>query len=148
VPEHGQQHPEAHQQQRPGEDGYHGPGRLGRQADVHRVQGIAGGHGREQEDEACPHVAAGPQAGGAQRQRGGTGHDQHRVEDDRVQPGQFSGDAGIQCDLMDALVGQHEGGPSHQHHPGDDRGERGRAQARAGFGRPGLGHRGIVARLH
>jgi hypothetical protein len=145
VPQHHQPDAEAQQEQDPRDDGDGGPGGLAGQVNAGRVQGVADGHRAHDEQQAHPHVGLGSPACGARGQHGGAGDDQHRVEHQRVEPGQPRSHPGLERDVVDAGIGEQEGGQGHQYHAGDDGGERGQPEPEMRIVRPGPTGDGIIA---
>ena len=122
VPEHGQPQAEAEDGQRQREGG-DDPGRdLVGQLKVHGVVSGRRPDQRPGHENRKPHVAARPPARLAQGHRGRAGHDEHRVEDGRVQPGQGLRDPGGQGDVPHGAVRQGKGRRGHGH-DADDHGD-------------------------
>jgi hypothetical protein len=125
VPQHLQPQPEREQQKHPRYDREHGAGGLGRQFDVRGMEGIADSEDREREQQRRPRVSPRPPASAAQGQGGSTRDHEHRVEYDRIQPGEFGSDTRAERDLVDSGIRNNEGRGGQQEHARDHGGERG-----------------------
>ncbi len=144
LPEHRQEQAERQQQEDPGEDGDGRGGRFAGDVRAGRVHRVGGRHRGQQHQRGQPGVGALPPARGPQRQHRGAGHHQHRVEDDREDPGRAGRYPGGQRDLVDPAVGEHERGRSQHDYPGDRGDERDQAERGVGVMPPGAVRSGIA----
>lgn len=115
VPQHGKQQAEAEQRECPGNDRDRSRSRPVRKLGSGRVQRVSPGRDAEQDEQGKPRVAARQQAGAAQRQDRSGGDDQHRIEDQRVQPGQRRGYSGRERNRVNPRIRENErGGRQHK----------------------------------
>ena len=144
LPQHGQEQAERHQQEEPGQDGDGRGGGLAGQVGAGRTRRAGRGHHGQQHQRGQPGVDARPPAGGPQRQHGGAGHHQHRVEDHREDPRHAGRHPSRQRDLVDPPVGQDERRRRQHEYPGDRGDERDQAERGVGVMPPGAVRSGIV----
>jgi hypothetical protein len=108
VPQHHQPEPERDQEEHPRYDRDHDAGGLGRQRDVRGMEGITYRDRHEKDQQGRPGVGPGPPSSLAQRQGGGARDHQHRVDHERIEPGEFGCDTGVERDLVDSFIRKNE----------------------------------------
>jgi hypothetical protein len=120
VPEHGDQQSEAGQYEYPRDD----RGRRGdvavREPGTGGMRDTGGCQPGEHDDQAQPGIQAAGHPGRAQRQHRAASHRQHRVQGQRVDPGQRRGHAGLPGNGVNARVGEHESRRRQEGHSNTD----------------------------